>query len=93
MKFHLKLDTDSLSMYRDVKAAIARILEVEVYALQLYSIEDGCVELVFVCPGIAASLPLNDKQREHLFRIRPPVLKMMLVEDSEIDTVLFEVHV
>ena len=28
MKLHFKLDTNSLSMYRDVKIAIARILDI-----------------------------------------------------------------
>ena len=51
VKLCFKLDTDSLSMYRDVKVAIARVLGVQVHALQLCSIEDGCIELVFLVPN------------------------------------------
>ena len=91
MKLHFKLDTESLSMYRDVKAAIARILDIQVSALQLCSIEEGCTELVFLCPDITPSLPLSDEKKEELFRIIPPVLKVVLIGFSDIETVLFEV--
>ena len=44
-KLCFKLDTDTLSVYRDVKIAVARILNIEVRALRLHSIEEGCLEL------------------------------------------------
>ena len=47
VKLCFKLDTDSLAIYRDLKAAIARIFEVDVYALHLHSIEPGCIQLIF----------------------------------------------
>ena len=91
VKLHLKLDTKLLSMYRDVKIAIARILDIQVSALQLCSIEEGCTELVFLCPDITPSLPLSDEKKKELLRIVPPVLKMVLMGSSDIETVLFEV--
>ena len=90
VKLHFKLDTNSLSMYRDVKIAIARILDIQVSALQLCSIEEGCTELVFLCPNITPSLPLSDEKKEELFRIIPPVLKVVL-GFFNIEIVLFEV--
>ena len=91
VKLHFKLDTNSLSMYRDVKIAIARILDIRVCALRLCSIEEGCTELVFLCPDITPSLPLSDEKKEELLRIVPPVLKVVLIGNSDIETVLFEV--
>ena len=91
VKLHFKLDTNSLSMYRDVKIAIARILDIQVSALQLCSIEEGCTELVFLCPDTTPSLPLSDEKKEKLFRIIPPVLKVVIIGFSDTETVLFEV--
>ena len=51
------------------------------------------MELVFLCPDITPSLPLSDQKKEELFRIIPPVLKMTLMGNSDIETVLFEVCV
>ena len=80
-KLCFKLDTDSLSMYRDVKVAIARILEVQVCALQLCSIDDGCIKLVFLFPKIAVGsiLPLKSLSSK-LSEMEPQVLKITLVD-------------
>ena len=91
IKLRFKLNTDTLSMYRDVKAAIARIFSLKVEELQLYSIEEGCIELVFLCPDITQQLPLSDEDRKYLFRMSPPVLKVTLVDKLSIETILFEV--
>ena len=90
MKLCFKLDTDSLSKYRNVKAAIARILEVKVYELQLYSIEDGCVELMFMCHNQKLQFPLSQKKTEELLKITPAVLSVRQV--SGVDEVLFQVQ-
>ena len=91
-KLCFKLNTDSLSMYRDVKIAIARILEIQVYALQLCSIEDGCVELVFLLPKIAVSslLPLKSLSNK-LSEVEPQVLKVTLVDGSITESVVLKV--
>ena len=96
VKLHFKLDkawldTDTLLIYRDVKAAIARIFSLKVAELQLYSIEEGCIELVFLCPDITQHLPLSTEKNEDLYSIRPSVLKVTLVDESESETVIFEV--
>ena len=91
VKLHFKLDTDTLLIYRDVKAAIARIFSLKVAELQLYSIEEGCIELVFLCPDITQYLPLSPWKKEDIFVIRPPVLKVTLVDEFETETVIFEV--
>ena len=88
VKLHIKLDTDTLLMYRDVKAAIARIFSLKVAELQLYSIEEGCIELVFLCPDITQQLPLS---LEGLNTMRPSVLKVTLVDASETETIIFKV--
>ena len=87
VKLRFKLDTDSLAIYRDVKAAIARILDVQVCALQLYSIQEGCVELSFLCHDMALKVPFCQQQLECLSAMRPTVLWVKLEE-----SVLFEVH-
>ena len=91
VKLHFKLDTDTLLIYRDVKAAIARIFSLKVAELQLYSIDKECIELVFLCPDITQHLPLSFTKNEDLYSIRPPVLKVTLVDVSETKTVIFEV--
>ena len=92
-KLCFKLDSDSLSMYRDVKASIARILEVQVHALQLYSIEEGCTELVFLLLKVAVSslLPLKSLSPK-ISEVKPEVLKMSLVVNGDTtESVLFKV--
>ena len=91
VKLHLKLDTDSLSIYRDVKAAIARIFGLKVEELQLHSIEEGCVTLVFLCHGRTIQSHLSGEKLEEVFGISPPVLKISLVDESEIERIIFEV--
>ena len=93
VKLRLKLNTDTLSMYRDVKAAIARIFMLRVEELQLYSIEEGCIELAFLCLGITELPPLSFEKEEDLYRASPPILKVMLVDEHGIETALFEVGV
>ena len=87
----LWLDTDTLLICRDVKAAIARIFSLKVTELQLYSIEEGCIELVFLSPDITQHLPLSTEKNEALYSLRPSVLKVTLVDESETETVIFEV--
>ena len=92
VKLGFKLDTDSLSMYRDVKFAIARILDIKVNALQLYSIEEGCVELVFLFPKVAISslLPL-ESLGDKLSEVKPQALKIKLVDGNTTESVVFKV--
>ena len=92
VKLCFKLDTDSLSMYRDVKVAIARILEIQVYALQLCSIEDGCIELVFLVPKVAIGslLPLESLSNK-LSEVDPQVLKVTLVDGHTTKSVILKV--
>ena len=87
-----KLDADSLSMYRDVKVAIARVLGVQVYALQLCSIEDGCIELVFLVPKVAIGslLPLESLSNK-LSVVEPQVLKVTLVDGNTTESVVLKV--
>ena len=91
-KLCFKLDTDSLALYRDVKAAIARVLGVQVYALQLYSIEDGCIELVFLLPKIAISslLPLSSLS-SMLSKVWPQILKVILVDGNTSEEIVLKV--
>ena len=91
-KLSFKLDTDSLSMYRDVKVAIARVLGVQVYALQLCSIEDGCIELVFLLPKVAIGslLPLESLSNK-LSVVEPQVLKVTLVDGNTTESVVLKV--
>ena len=91
VKLHLKLDTDSLSIYRDVKAANARIFNMKVEELQLHSIEEGCVTLVFLCHGRTIQSHLSDEKLEEVFGISPPILKISLVGESEIERIIFVV--
>ena len=92
VKLHFKINTDSLSRYREVKAAIARILGVKLYELKLHLIDEGCTELVFLQlgPSIGTS-SLSDEQSKELFAIVPSVLKATSKSDFEKETVLFEV--
>ncbi len=87
MKICIKLDTDSLAIYRDLKIAIARIFEVEVYALHLHSIEDGCIQLIFILPEIVHIIA---PKRDQLAQIDPSVLKISLSRGSTCE-VIFEV--
>ncbi len=87
MKICIKLDTDSLAIYRDLKAAVARIFEVEVYALHLHSIEDGCIQLIFILPEIVHIIA---PKRDQLAQIYPSVLRVSLSRGSTRE-VIFEV--
>ncbi len=87
MKICIKLDTDSLEIYRDLKIAVARIFEVEVYALHLHSIEDGCIQLIFILPAIVHIIVTK---RDQLAQINPSVLKVSLSRGSTHE-VIFEV--
>ena len=93
-KLHFKLKTSSLSMYRDVKAAIARILGVNSLALQLHSVKDGCVELVFLFPKLATHelLPLSPSVSSMLSEVNPQIQKISLVDDNTTETVIFKVR-
>ena len=51
---YVKLDTNSLNKYYQVRGAIARLLEIEVKCLRLLRIETGCIELVMLFPQQAA---------------------------------------
>ena len=93
VKLHFKLDTDSLAMYRDVKAAIARILDVQVHALQLYSIQEGCVELSFLCHDMALQVPFGHQQIESLSAMRPAVLWVKLDESFLFQVVFHTVEI
>ena len=86
VKLCIKLDTVSLSIYRDVKVAIAQILGIEVHALQLCSIEDGYTELCFLFPTRAINTVLPLKSLSHkLSEIQPPILKITLVDEASVD--------
>ena len=87
VKFCFKLDTDSLAIYRDLKAAIARILKVDVYALHLHSIEPGCIQLIFFCLEIVPIMALRSDQ---IAQITPSVLKVSLINGSTSE-IIFEV--
>ena len=90
-KLCFKLDTDSLAIYRDLKVAIARIFEVEVHALHLHSIEDGCIQLIFFCLEI---VHLSVQKRDHfaqLSQLTPSVLKVSIICGSTSE-VIFEVY-
>ncbi|XP_064385873.1 uncharacterized protein LOC135334572 isoform X3 [Halichondria panicea] len=89
MKLCFKLDTDSLAIYRDLKAAIARIFEIQVYALHLHSIEPGCIQLIFFCLEIVPIMALRSDQIAQLSQIIPSVLKVSLIHGSTSE-VLFE---
>ena len=90
MKICIKLDTDSLAIYRDLKAAVARIFEVEVYALHLHSIEDGCIQLIFFLP--AEIVHIIAPKRDQLAQIHCSVLKVSLsLRGSTTSEVIFEV--
>ena len=92
VKLYLKLDTDSLSMYRDVKVAIARILEVQLYTLQLCSVKDGCIELVFLFPIIARSIALPLQfLRYKLSELKPQVLKISIVDENINESLVLKV--
>ena len=88
VKLCFKLETESLSMYRNVKANIAQILEVPVSALQLCSIEEGCIELVFLITREAISkfLPL-ESLRSSLSDLRPRILKLTLIDGERTESV------
>ena len=92
VKLCFKLDTKSLSMYRDVKASIARIFKVQVSDLQLYSIKEGCIELVFLIPleAIIKCLPLKSLSRS-FSEVRPRILKIILLDGDRSESVDFRV--
>ncbi len=87
MKICIKLDTDSLAIYRDLKAAIARIFEVDVYALHLHSIEDGCIQLIFFLLEI---VHITAPKHYQFAQIYPSVLKVSSSRGSTSE-VIFEV--
>ena len=92
-KLYFKLDTISMSPYRDVKEAIARILNVETYALQLCSVDNGCVELVFWCSDQIPRLHnyIRNKSSD-ISKLCPSVLKVSILEEfhvySKVDVIL-----
>ncbi|XP_064385868.1 uncharacterized protein LOC135334570 isoform X2 [Halichondria panicea] len=86
VKFCFKLDTESLAIYRDLKAAIARILKVSVYAVHLHSIEDGSIQLIFFFLGI---VQLSFHECDQIAQIIPSVLKVSSIHGST-NEVLFE---
>ncbi|XP_064385878.1 uncharacterized protein LOC135334573 isoform X2 [Halichondria panicea] len=86
VKFCFKLDADSLAIYRDLKAAIARILKVPVYALHLHSIENGSIQLLFFFLGI---VQLSFHQCDQIAQIIPSVLKVSLIHGSTSE-IIFE---
>lgn len=79
VKMYFKLDVNSLQQYRDIKAAVARIFEVKVHSLCLCSIEEGCIELVFLYPKVAADtvIPLSDDKCAELAQMVPTVLSVV----------------
>ena len=87
VKFCFKLDTCSLAIYPDLKAAIARILKVPVYTLHLHSIEDGSIQLIFFFLGI---VQLSFHQCDQIAQIIPSVLKVSLIHGSTSE-IIFEV--
>ena len=87
VKFCFKLDAESLAIYRDLKAAIARILKVSVYALHLHSIEGGSIQFIFSFLGI---LHLSFHQCDQIAQIIPSVLKVSLIHGSTSE-IIFEV--
>ena len=93
---YVKLDTDvneALRQYRDIKATIARIFGVEVYALQLCSVEDGCTELIFRYPKVAADtvLPLSEDKQFELAQMAPTVLSVVAIGSGYRSIVIFKV--
>ena len=96
IKLYVKLDTDvneALRRYRDIKATIARIFGVEVYALQLCSVEDGCIELIFRYPKVAADtvLPLSEDKQSELAWMAPTVLSVVAEGSGYRSIVIFKV--
>ena len=87
VKLCFKLDAESLAIDRDLKAAIARILEVPVYALHLHSIEDGSIQLIFFFLGI---VQISFHQCDQIAQIIPSVLKVSLIHESTSE-IIFEV--
>ena len=80
IKLCFKLDTESLSSYRHVKAAVARVLKVQLHTIQLCSIGEGCIELVFFCPSVIDYELLHSLAcNEELSAINFPVLKITMV--------------
>ncbi len=88
MKLCFKLDTHSLAIYPDLKAAIARVFDVPVYALHLHSIESGSIQLIFFCLGI---VQLSFHKCDQIAQIVPSVLKVSLTHGSTTE-IIFEVR-
>ena len=93
-KLCIKLDTESLSLsiYQDVKAFVAQILGVSLYDIRLVSIEEGYVELVFLCPEQALQCPLMISHDE-LQKTKPIVLKIKRVDESFLFQVCKILHI
>ena len=93
LKMYFKLDVNSLRQYRDIKAAVARIFDVKVHSLCLCSIEEGCIELVFLYPKVAADtvLPLSEARRAELAQMTPTVLSIIVRGNGYHSVVIYEV--
>lgn len=81
VKLHLKLDTDSMAHYRNIKATIARIFRVKVYAINVHSIKQGCMELIFLFPKMP-ELPLTYHVHAQLADIYPSVIQLTVGDTS-----------
>ncbi len=92
----LKVDTHTMSTYRNVKDAIAKILEVNKYALQAKTVETGCIKLVFCCPKMAIIhlLPLSQDRNDQIKRIIPRILRIMTMDDkTALESIIFQVTI
>ncbi|XP_064382127.1 uncharacterized protein LOC135331030 isoform X2 [Halichondria panicea] len=89
----LKVDTHTMSTYRYVKDTIANILEVDMFALRVKTVEEGCIKLVFCCPklSIIHLLPLSQSRNDQIKQIIPRILKMTTMDDkTALESIIFQ---
>ncbi len=92
----LKVDTHTMSTYRYVKDTIANILEVDMFALRVKTVEEGCIKLVFCCPklSIIHLLPLSQSRNDQIKQIIPRILKMTTMDDkTALESIIFQVTI
>ena len=92
MCFKLK-SLKHMPYYPELKKKIASIFNVAECAIILISIEEGCLEFVFLFPKIAVErlLPLAPIQEMQLAEIVPSVLRVKIVSQS-LEQVIFQVR-
>ena len=67
VKLNVHQDTPLEQIYQ-LKRKISKILQVNTAALQIYSVDEGCMQLIFLIPKFVAQeiFPLSDKQTSAL---------------------------